>query len=73
MTIKINQFVPKYDFKQRALLFSYFLFLLFSVSSKKQNILKKITSTLINAYLNTQKKNKIKGNIITYMNIMNHK
>ena len=33
MTIKINQFVPKYDFKQRTPLLSYFFFLLFSVIS----------------------------------------
>ena len=39
MIIKINQFVPKYDFKQRTPLLSYFLFLLFSVDSSKQNIL----------------------------------
>ena len=37
MTIKINQFVPKYDFKQQTPLFSYFLFLLFSIDSNKQN------------------------------------
>ena len=37
ITIKINQFVPKYDFKQRTPLLSYFLFLLFSVDSSKQN------------------------------------
>ena len=37
MTIKTNQFVPKYDFKQRTPLLLYFLFLLFSVKSIKQN------------------------------------
>ena len=37
INIKINQFVPKYDFKQRKPLFPYFLFLLFSVDSSKQN------------------------------------
>ena len=41
MTIKINQFVPKYDFKQRTPLLPYFLFLLFSIDFNKTKYISK--------------------------------
>ena len=53
MTIKINQFVPKYDYKQRTPLLSYIFFLLFSVDSIKPKMLvsnKNINETLQHKY-----------------------